>query len=500
MGGRPMARQKRKRTSPEDQELLEAAYNRDPKPDKAARLELVKRVALGEKEVQIWFQNRRQSSRRKSRPLLPHEIAQYQMSRAGFEQNAATSSLNADGLVRYESGVDTESSRNDSPESSSASETIASGPSAAREDHSGHHAGRDPATTAQQLEYDRNSIGSREGLRLDLQVTSAIRASASGPVPDTVQPTGYIANRRGAPSLRHSFSAQPHTASPLPERLDRQLKKASSFVRLSMNAEGKAEVITKDASSPSPPRPRQVVLLEDSTFGPSASPKPPNKSGLQRSFSGRAQDSRAWEFWCDKEARSELGSAAAKESSGSAAGAIGLLRTASGRNILGSLSAKRNSAFSRQITSAKRLKLDGKRSSLQRSSTSLGLGGLQSKHDSSQAHLPKLKHSNSASSFRLKDNDSDKENWSPDGDEDASSQDYDRRTAKRRPGQESDSRYSRGLGGAGKRGIDPSEKSKRTEDDPEADAELAAFMGGGRKNEDLDCVQGLLSLSQGNWR
>lgn len=42
--------------------------------------------------------------------------------------------------------------------------------------------------------------------------------------------------------------------------------------------------------------------------------------------------------------------------------------------------------------------------------------------------------------------------------------------------------------------------------DPEADPELAAFMGGARKSnsisseDDLDCVQGLLSLSQGNWR
>lgn len=39
--------------SPEDQASLEAAYKRDPKPDKAARLELVKHVALGEKEVQV---------------------------------------------------------------------------------------------------------------------------------------------------------------------------------------------------------------------------------------------------------------------------------------------------------------------------------------------------------------------------------------------------------------------------------------------------------------
>lgn len=65
------ARQKRKRTrhvfeeytiynitdrhahSADDQATLEAAYKRDPKPDKAARLQLVEQVALGEKEVQV---------------------------------------------------------------------------------------------------------------------------------------------------------------------------------------------------------------------------------------------------------------------------------------------------------------------------------------------------------------------------------------------------------------------------------------------------------------
>ena len=67
---KPLARQRRRRTrfvgpvvdlgglllipiSPEDQATLEAAYLVNPKPDKPARLELVKRVALGEKEVQV---------------------------------------------------------------------------------------------------------------------------------------------------------------------------------------------------------------------------------------------------------------------------------------------------------------------------------------------------------------------------------------------------------------------------------------------------------------
>ncbi|EGP82241.1 uncharacterized protein MYCGRDRAFT_106635 [Zymoseptoria tritici IPO323] len=81
----PMARQKRKRTSPERQRLSEATYNRDRLPDKAARLKMVKAIALGDKEVQIWFQNRRQSPRRKSRPLLPQEISQSLMTRDSNE-------------------------------------------------------------------------------------------------------------------------------------------------------------------------------------------------------------------------------------------------------------------------------------------------------------------------------------------------------------------------------------------------------------------------------
>ncbi|KAM0329781.1 hypothetical protein ACHAQA_003945 [Verticillium albo-atrum] len=66
---------KRKRTAAKDKSILEDSYQTNPKPDKTARQELVQRVSLNEKEVQIWFQNRRQNDRRKSRPLSPQEIA-----------------------------------------------------------------------------------------------------------------------------------------------------------------------------------------------------------------------------------------------------------------------------------------------------------------------------------------------------------------------------------------------------------------------------------------
>lgn len=40
-------------SSAKDKAILEAAYNANPKPDKAARLDIVKRVSLNEKEVQV---------------------------------------------------------------------------------------------------------------------------------------------------------------------------------------------------------------------------------------------------------------------------------------------------------------------------------------------------------------------------------------------------------------------------------------------------------------
>ncbi|KAI8223646.1 MBF complex negative regulatory component yox1 [Colletotrichum sp. SAR 10_86] len=44
---------KRKRTAAKDKSILENAYLANPKPDKAARLDIVKRVSLNEKEVQV---------------------------------------------------------------------------------------------------------------------------------------------------------------------------------------------------------------------------------------------------------------------------------------------------------------------------------------------------------------------------------------------------------------------------------------------------------------
>ncbi|KAF8417839.1 hypothetical protein EV426DRAFT_352320 [Tirmania nivea] len=69
-----LARRRRRRTSQHDQAILEKEYRKCDRPDKARRREITALVEMGDKEVQIWFQNKRQSARRKLKPLLPHEI------------------------------------------------------------------------------------------------------------------------------------------------------------------------------------------------------------------------------------------------------------------------------------------------------------------------------------------------------------------------------------------------------------------------------------------
>ncbi|KAK3673391.1 Homeobox protein yox1 [Recurvomyces mirabilis] len=498
---RPLGRQKRKRTSPDDQAALEAAYKLDPKPDKAARLELVKRVALGEKEVQIWFQNRRQSSRRKSRPLLPHEIVQYQLARQGsFSQDPNMSFMSSQSVsVEDESEVVEDNAQRQLQVEGEIYNTglAANVPSPAT------------AESVPKQSVGNNSpaislSGSVEHTTEVSLIASAKDASPTNQLPAILQhvehPVSISAVPRATPGPPQSiFTA----ALPSTIESSKRLKKSRSFVRLSMSSDGRASISTQNTLSPSPPRPRPQVHLVDSSRKQQQSAHIPeggqsspfvSHSALQRSSSGRSRDSRAWEFWCDKDSRTELETQAEKDSSGSAADAIGLLRSASGRSVLGTIPSKRNSLLYGRPSDAKRSKLlDENRPRLKRSSTSLRrLQG--DKHTlKSVKGGPGLKHAKSAVSTSIPANDSDKENWSPEGDRPLAHP----------------SALSRTSGNAGSRRRSKSNLGRKTLDenaDPEADPELAAFMRSGRQSnsmsseEDMDCVQGLLSLSQGNWK
>ncbi|OQN95648.1 hypothetical protein B0A48_18248 [Cryoendolithus antarcticus] len=429
----PSGRQKRKRTSPEDQIALEAAYSRDSKPDKTARQELVKLVAMGEKEVQIWFQNRRQSSRRKN------EGRNFKSPTEGGLLPAASQPLR------------------------------------------------------------------RASSMSQLPSSSFVAATSSN--------VGYFSNKRRA-SAMHQHDDRPSLTAVrvVTASSERLLRKSSSIVRLAMDAYGGARITTKDGSSPSPPRPLQDATQAslDVSQGPAPSAldlcsSTNSSQSLRRSMTGRSRDSRAWEFWCDKDSRTEIEDRSAADESGSASNAIGLMRATSGRSILGPLTSKRALGLHR-TSSAKRAKVDQAQPSLVRSSTSSGRLQ-QGRHEAASFRAPKLRYSLSNAQIIIPGNDSDKENWSPDRAVMAASDDQIKPVSK---GVLSEKRGGINMARSGRKQSPLKGRLSRTGADEnanlDADAELAAFMRSDRRSrsisgdEELDCVQGLLSLSQGAWR
>ncbi|EKG20838.1 Homeobox [Macrophomina phaseolina MS6] len=542
---KPLARQKRRRTSPEDQKVLEAEYQRNTKPDKAARLEIVKRVALGEKEVQIWFQNRRQNTRRKSKPLEPHEL-QSHLHTSSQEQNTEFSSSvpNSDEAEEGEQEQQegdaaamhhTVIKSQDTPGSAS---PTADGEAATKDNLSSSSANSNVEV------QDTTPTAAAQADQIQPNTTTLAEFSSSQTLPSSQesqrQGVGYLANRRSQSFARYEESATEKLGS-APSSQEhappRSLKKSSSFVRLSMTEDGKARVVTSE-DSPSPPRsqPTPAPVTERSeglrrSYSAAALndrlKQAQSPQGIQRSFSGRSRDSRAWEFWCDSDARNSLSEKANQEGSGSAADAIELIRSSS-RGALKLNPNKRNAQLLPQ-SSTKRVKLDGRsihRPPLSRSSSSQGrLQGRPapaSRSPLKKSQSVRAKGNTDEDGFEIPQTESDKENWEPSvlG---ASL----RRTKQPAATQQPSNQRRKVLGentnilskttslGAmmnREKGLKSSSHAKsrgNLTSNPEDDDEIRAFMGsaGGHSQrtsvssgEELGCVEGLLKLSQGNWR
>ncbi|KAI0401851.1 hypothetical protein F4802DRAFT_578629 [Xylaria palmicola] len=386
---------KRKRTTSQDKTILEAAYNSNPKPDKAARLDIVKRVSLNEKEVQIWFQNRRQNDRRKSRPLSPQEI---EALRYGNGMRVLSSETMPSPIETLHAPVALpnaaelpQSSPADSATSAEPRERTPSSQDAALQRRSQPLSPR--AVEAPMSDRDLN-IDLDAKTRLASTSPSPARAAgvdgeprSSAGVSST--PIGYLANRWfagdsfSAPataerpdddSFRYGWDARPQARSSIDIGSSRlrsfssstssivdqppptlQPQSSSSQVRLSLSLDGKAELIS---AQPSPPRPAPQLLNTETL--------PPVFSGrtLQRSRSslsgitlppistltknlgahfpphftrGRSRDVHAWESCCEADTRDELTRQAENESSGSAVAAISLMRSSSSSASLSNL-------------------------------------------------------------------------------------------------------------------------------------------------------------------
>lgn len=305
-------------------------------------------------------------------------------------------------------------------------------------------------------------------------------------------------------------------------------------VRLSMTFDGKARVINGTEQSPSPPRTQPLPELLAASAVPlrrsfSASGLSQNAadavqaSKLQRTSSGRSRDSRAWEFWCDSDARNSLTEKAELEQSGSAADAIGLIRSNS-KGALRANSTKRNVQLLKQRTAvlSKSDPLYRTKPQLLRASSSLGR--LQGRTGLSQTDPKAAKHGSKKNGtdtdeFEILNTDSDKENQEPEGQQHGPvprrSQHSATGAARRKVLGENPNVLAqdnrRNFYSACK--MRPSFSALSSSDsenvDPENDPEIASFMSTAKgqssrprvsSGEELDCIQGLLAMSKADWR
>ncbi|KAL4756929.1 homeobox domain-containing protein [Aspergillus foveolatus] len=517
-----LARQKRRRTSPEDYAILEAEYQRNPKPDKISRANIVSRVSLGEKEVQIWFQNRRQNDRRKSKPLQPHELLP--SSQSDDSKTKCDDSILVEGSSRLEQDHDHDQahgSRPSMPEGDSfASDAVDKDERGRVEENS--------QTSVATSEYPNSSQQAANSSLVELDaVQSPIDSSSNALHPNSTK------RKRSGSDLEETIKE-----SGTPSILD-SLKSPPSL-RLSLSFDGEAMVRKQGELTPSPPKGRnslrismsadgQAVIRANGEPSPSKnrismfSTRTPRLAGLRRSNSavvlgtprslereksfGRSRDPRNWESIFDTDARSALATPFSSQSTPKSA-----LLSGGKRSLTRSLSARHPSLLTPNsdiqgtpITQAMRQK----RQKLSRTVSSLGR--LESSRKALGEKLPStLKISKSTKDdLELEAGDSDKENWIP-GTRVSQSR---RRTVSShthrpvlkdsngrdgRPQDVSTSGRSRWSQPSHRKSVGPSKSLSMSG----LEGDVSAFMGGNAtsQEEDLDCIQGLLSLSQGAWR
>ncbi|KAF2628445.1 hypothetical protein BU25DRAFT_410004 [Macroventuria anomochaeta] len=523
---KPLARQKRRRTSKEDEDILKAEYLINSKPDKAARLEIVSKVALGEKEVQIWFQNKRQNDRRRSRPLEPSSSASLMSSSSNMSDPATEDEHARDSGSAPE--PEPEAPKTDAP--ARATTPGVASDETAPEPHTTEKttavAENDTQTTTQptvEPSNDPQTIGTAPTEISDSQ------QSASGS--QSAQPrTSWISNRRSASFVRSAEDYAPETITfpnPPPKATEspktsksvntRPLKRAHSFVRIATNEDGSAHIVTDLDKTPSPPHPKtapvpfaraaaglgrsySAVGLNDRLFAAARGEPSPKMARVSPNI-GRSRDSRAWEFWCDPDTRhnTSLTARAEQEGSGSAADAIGLLRA--NRRILAQNQARQNTPLKSRQSSHRVLGSSGvkkSRGSIQRASTFNVFSSGKKQRDSDETE-----------SDEFPSTESDKENWEPDMPKSVRRRGFATPGSATRPRQVLGENtniisQSASLGAL----LAKAKKGGKGTVDPEQNDELRAFMNGdngsARTNlssaEEAGCVEGLLALSQGQWR
>lgn len=309
--------------------------------------------------------------------------------------------------------------------------------------------------------------------------------------------------------------------------------KSPPSLRLSFSFDGEALVRKEDEMTPSPPKGRNALRIAMSSDGKAViraenEPSPSKNrvamfsvrrtklSGLRRSSSaifpatgmtekdrvfGRSRDPRNWESFFDTDARSALSTPSSSQNAPHPP--PGLFHSRSKRSVSRSVSGKHNQLSVPDSTRTPTSQSMGeKRRKLSRTVSSLGrLETERNKTTNCPSKLSKSMTSKSKPDLELDPGDSDKENWVPG----TRSSQVRRRTTSHAPRaalRESNPNRRLNLNPlTGKRNR-PHPAGTQEKVPPGLSAEVSAFMArdGGSQEDDLDCVQGLLSLSQGAWR
>ncbi|OJJ00279.1 hypothetical protein ASPVEDRAFT_81855 [Aspergillus versicolor CBS 583.65] len=506
-----LARQKRRRTSPEDYAILEAEYQRNPKPDKVSRASIVSRVSLGEKEVQIWFQNRRQNDRRKSKPLQPHELLPSSQS---DDKAASDDSIPAEGLEQENDHGDAHVRAPALPEGDSfASDGVD------KEDEQLGGSSQTSVATSECLESsqqdDLHTVKTpKDPSSNELLQTSAKRKRAGSDLGGTTAeaaPAG-LNTPKSPPSLRISLSFDGEAMVRKEDELTPSPPKGRNSLRISMSADGKAVIRANGEPSPSKNRVSMFSARKPRLGGLRRSASavvlgtPPSSLEKERSF-GRSRDPRNWESFFDTDARSALSTPFSSQSTPNSSA----LRSSGQRSLTRTLSARHTSLLTppsehqgtpiSQAMREKRRKLSRTVSSLGRLETGRKVLGEKPPSTLKNSKTPK-------DDLDIEDGDSDKENWIP-GTRVSQSR---RRTVSHQPQRpalkDSNGQNNRGNTKAPGRPRLPQQSYRKagggnTKSLSGLGTDVTAFMAGentASQEEDLDCIQGLLSLSQGAWR
>ena len=502
--------------------------------------------------IQIWFQNRRQNDRRKSRPLLPHEMMSHfrnsipqglldepntasqdprstpQSSFSSIEdsersysgstkktddrtQNASRASSIHDLLnpmVSFDSDCSTSFEPRNAEQAStltSQSSTVTGGPeNVPLRDCQVRSAA--PSPPLKKLGGDGNQTLAGTGQNILSSESNHIGTAAYS----IVKASGVLAERPSEHSASLDWSATRR------KRAFNEIEEIAlpssqnAGIRLSMTVDGVVKVKTTDEETPSPPKRRAQNLASLRNEGLKRSHSAVAASELLKEgqrykarptsgIFGRSRDARTWEFYCDGDARTALPAQAEPENNGSAVGAINLIRS-QGQNARSKAQQRRKGMALKPKSEAgntrKQAAFTEQKPKLVRAMSSMARLSSKCKEDIDIGKSGKTSHASSPSG------DSDKENWAPGT-----------RTSShplRRSQASSASRDVLQDHHAAARLTSTNTRPFVTNKDGENDQkhgvwkkeirQADSFYHGEEKGEDLDCIQGLLSLSQGAWK